>query len=82
MTVFSNDGKTSFPHKLLLNDTQVSRTYKAFPNSSSANIKLSKRQLSKMLQLRGMGFFDFLAAPRMLLRNETIKSEQKRKVME
>ena len=69
VTVFSNDGKTSFPHKSLLNDTQVSRTYKAFPNNSSANIRLSKRQLSKMLQLRGMEFFDFLAVPGMLLRN-------------
>ena len=33
---------TNFPHKFLLTNTQVSRLYKAFANSSSANIKLSK----------------------------------------
>ena len=36
----SND-ENSFPHKLLLTDTQVSRLRKGFTNSSSANIKLS-----------------------------------------
>ena len=34
----------NFPHKLLLNSTQVSRLCKAFANGSSANIKLSKIQ--------------------------------------
>ena len=34
---------------------------KAFPNSSTVNIKLSKTQLSKMVQLRG--FFGALANP-------------------
>ena len=37
----SND-ENSFPHKLLLTNTQVLRLYKAFANSSSANIKLPK----------------------------------------
>ena len=37
----SND-ETDFPHKLLLTSTQVLRLHKAFVNSSSANIKLSK----------------------------------------
>ena len=37
----SND-ETNFPHKLLLNNTQVSRLPKAFANNSSANITLSK----------------------------------------
>ena len=37
----SND-HANFPHKSLLNNTQVSRLYKAFENSSSANVKLSK----------------------------------------
>ena len=37
----SND-KNNFSHKLLLNNTQVSKFRKAFANGSSANIKLSK----------------------------------------
>ena len=40
-------------HKLLLTDRQVSSLCKAFANNSSADIKLSKTQLSKMIQLRG-----------------------------
>ena len=39
-----------FPHKLLLTDTQVSKIRKAFTHGSSANIKFSKTQLSKMIQ--------------------------------
>ena len=35
-------------HKLLLTNGKVSRVYKAFANSSSVNIKLSKTQLHKM----------------------------------
>ena len=38
----------SFLHKLLLNNRQASRFHKAFANGSSANIKLSKVQLSKI----------------------------------
>ena len=34
--------KSNFLHKLLLTNTQVSRLCQAFPNNSSANIKLSK----------------------------------------
>ena len=52
----SNDG-TSFPYKLSLTDTQVSRTCKAFPNGWLVNIKLSKTQLSKM---QSWGFPDLL----------------------
>ena len=43
----SND-ETNFPHKLLLTDRQVSNIRKAFSNNSSADIKFSKTQLSKM----------------------------------
>ena len=43
--------ETNFPHKLLLNYRQVSRFLEAFANSSSANKKLSKTHLSKMVQL-------------------------------
>ena len=49
----SND-ETNFPHKLLLvTDRQVSRLFKASANKSSANIKLSKTQLSKVVQSGG-----------------------------
>ena len=44
-------GKTNFLHKLLLNNTQVSRIFKTFGNNSSAIIKLSKTQLHKIRQL-------------------------------
>ena len=45
----SND-KTNFRHELLLTDRQVSSTRKAISNNSSADIKFSKTQLSKMIQ--------------------------------
>ena len=48
----TND-ETNFPNKLLLTGTQVSRLCKEFANGSSANVKLSKTQLSKMMQLKG-----------------------------
>ena len=51
----SND-ETDFPRKLWLTDSQVSRIRKAFANGSSASIKLSKTQLSKMTQLEGHTF--------------------------
>ena len=44
------DNETNFPHKLLLINRQVSNLHKAFENRSSADIKLSKTQLSKMIQ--------------------------------
>ena len=42
-----------FPHKLLLTDRQVSKLCKYFANNSSGNKKLSKTQLSKVVQSRG-----------------------------
>ena len=48
----SND-ETNYPHKSLLINTQVSKIRKAFPNELSANIKFSKLQLSRMIQLGG-----------------------------
>ena len=50
---YSND-ETDFPHKLLLTYTLVSKIRKAFANNSSANIKFSKTQLSKMIQSGGV----------------------------
>ena len=55
------DNKTNFPPELLLTNRQVSNLRKAFPNNSSANIKLSKSQLSKMIQ--SGGFLDRLLGP-------------------
>ena len=45
--------KNNLLHKLLLTDTQVLRLHKAFANNSSANIKLSKTQQSKVIQSEG-----------------------------
>ena len=60
--VGNSSDKTNFPHKLLLTNKQVSKIRKAFTNDSSANIKFSKTQLSKMVQLSGFlpAFFDSL----------------------
>ena len=48
----NSDNQTNFPHKLLLTDTQFSKVCKTVTNGSSANIKFSKTQLSKMIQSR------------------------------
>ena len=48
-----SDNETNFPHKLLLTKRQDSNLRKAFANHLSADIKLSKTQLSKMIQSRG-----------------------------
>ena len=48
----SNDN-TNFPHELLLTNRQVANIRKAFAKNTSTNIKLSKTQLSKMIQSGG-----------------------------
>ena len=48
----SND-QANFPYELLLTDRQISSIRKAFSNNSSADIKYSKTQLSKMIQSGG-----------------------------
>ena len=48
----SNDN-TNFPHELLLINRQVANIRKAFANNTSTDIKLSKTQLSKMIQSGG-----------------------------
>ena len=45
----SND-ENNFPHKLLLTNARASKLRKAFANNSSANIKLSKIQLHKIVK--------------------------------
>ena len=44
------DNETNFHHKLLLTNRQVASLCKTFANYLSVNIKLSKAQLSKMIQ--------------------------------
>ena len=46
------DDETNFPHKLLLTNKEVANFRKAFPDKSSTDIKLSKAQISKMIQSR------------------------------
>ena len=48
----SNDN-TNFPHELLLTNRQVANIRKAFAKNTSTDIKLSKPQLSKMIQSGG-----------------------------
>ena len=47
------DNETNFPHESLLTNRQVANICKAFANNSSTNIKLSKSQLSKLIQSGG-----------------------------
>ena len=47
------DNENNFPHKLLLTNRKVANIRKAFDNHSSIDIKLSKSQLSKRIQLGG-----------------------------
>ena len=44
------DNETNFPHKLLLTNRQVAYLLKSFANYLSADIKLSKTQLSEMIK--------------------------------
>ena len=52
----SND-ETNSPQELLLADRQVSKLGKAFMKNSSANTKLSKTHLSKIVQSKFLGRF-------------------------
>ena len=47
------DNETNFPQKLSVTNSQVSNLCKAFANHLSTDIKLSKTQLSKMIQSGG-----------------------------
>ena len=47
------DNESNFPHKLLSTNRQVTNLRKAFANYLSADIKLSKTQLSKKIQSGG-----------------------------
>ena len=65
--MFSNsDDETNFPPELLLTNRQVTNLRKAFASYLSTDIKLSKTQLSKMLQ--SGGFIDKLLGPLLKIR--------------
>ena len=49
----NSDDETDFLHELLLTNRQVANLRKAFAYNSPLNIKLSKTQLSKMIQSGG-----------------------------
>ena len=51
--VGNSDDETNFTHKLLLTNRQVANLRKTFANCLSTDIKLSKTQLSKMIQSGG-----------------------------
>ena len=50
----NSDDETNFPHNLLSTNRQVASLRKAFANYLSTDIKLSKTQLSKMMQSEGI----------------------------
>ena len=53
------DNETNFPHNLLLTNRQGSNLRKAFANHLSADIKLSKTQLSKIYLISNISREDF-----------------------
>ena len=63
----SNDNNANFLHELLLTNRQVASIRKAFAKNTSTDIKLSKTQLSKMIQSGGFlgNLLDKLAGPLM-----------------
>ena len=67
----SNDN-TNFPHELLLTNRQVPNIRKAFAKITSTDIKLSKTQLSKMIQ--SGGFLGRLLGPLLKTGFSLIKS--------
>ena len=57
----NSDDETNFPDKLRLTNRQVANLCRAFAKHTSADIKLSKTQLSKMIQ--SGGFLGRLLSP-------------------
>ena len=49
----NSSDNTNFPHELLLTYRQVANLRKAFAKNTSTDIKLSKTQLSKLIQSGG-----------------------------
>ena len=72
------DNEANFPHNLLLTNRQVSNLRKASANHLAADIKLSKTQLSKLIQSEG--FLGRLLGPknRITIKKNVIKPLAKR----
>ena len=70
------DNATNFPHKVLLTNRQVSNLPNFFANYLSADIKLSKTQLLKLIQSRGFlgRLFGLLLKTGLLLIKNVIKT--------
>ena len=71
----NSDDETYFPHKLLLTNRQTANLGKAFANYLSTDIKLSKTQLSKTIQLGR--FIGRLLGPLLKTRLSLLKSVTK-----
>ena len=54
--VGNSDDEANFPHKLLLTNRQILSLRKAFNNLTSANIRFSKAQLTKLQKERFLKF--------------------------
>ena len=68
----SFETKNNFSHELLLNIRQVANLWKTFANNSLNDIKISKTQLSKMIQsgkFLGSLFGPLLKAGLLLMKN-------------
>ena len=50
----NSDDETNFQHKLLFTNREVANLHKSFANNSSISTKLSKTQLSKIVQSGGV----------------------------
>ena len=67
-----SDDKISFRHELLITKRQVANLRKAFAKKSSTDIKLSKTQISKMIQ--SGGFLGRLLGPLLKTRLPLMKN--------
>ena len=52
----NSDDETNFPHKFLMTNREAANLRKAIANYLSTDIKLSKTQLSKMIQSKMVHF--------------------------
>ena len=71
--VGNSDDETNFPHKLLLTNRQTLSLRKAFNNHTSADIKFSKAQLTKMQKGRFLKFLMLLLKSELPLLKPVVK---------
>ena len=71
--VGNSNNETNFPHKLLLTNRQILSLRKAFANHTSADIKLSKAQLTKMQKGRFLTFLTQLLKSGLSLLKSVVK---------